>query len=82
MNQASIGTEATGEVVDRLVAPHGFRKPTAAAILRRPFCELSLVVGLKRDAIGIHLLQITPNFWRIDAGIEIGQIPFRQFAGL
>ena len=45
------------------------------------FRELALVVALERDAVCIHLLQVARDFGRVDTGIEIGQIPFRQLAG-
>ena len=82
VNQTGIGAEPAGEIVDRLIAPDRLGEPRAAALLRRPFGELALVVGLKRDAIGIHLLEVARHFRRVDAGIEIGQVPFRQLAGL
>ena len=82
VNQPGIGAETAGEIVDRLVAPHRFGEPGAAALLRRPFGELALVVGLKRDAIGIHLLEVARDFRRADTGIKIGQVPFRQLGGL
>ncbi len=82
VNQPGIGAETAGEIVDRLKASHRLREPGAAALLRRLFGEFALVVGLKRDAIGIHLFQVAGDFRRVDTGIEIGQIPFRQFAGL
>ena len=58
MNQAGIGAEPAGEIVDRLVAPDRLGEPVAAVVLGRPFRELALVVRLKRDAFGIHLLQV------------------------
>jgi len=82
MNEAGIGTETAGEIVDRLITPHGSRKPAAAVVFCRKFRKLALVVRLKRDAICIHLREVAGDFRRVDAGIEIGQIPFRQFAGL
>ena len=57
MNQTGIGPETPGEIVDRLVAPDRLGEPLAAALVGRPFRELALVVGLKRDAFGIHLLR-------------------------
>ena len=77
VHEAGIGAEAAGEVVNRLVAPHGLRQKAAAVILCRPFGQLAFVVGLKRDAIGIHPFQVARHFGGIDTGIEIGQIPFR-----
>ena len=80
VNEAGIGAEAAGEVVDRLVALHRSGEPLPAVFPGNVFGELAFVVGLKRDAFCIHLLQITDDFGRVDAGIKIGQIPFRQFA--
>ena len=82
MNQAGIGAEPAGEIVDRLVAPDRFGEPLAAALFCGPLGKLALVVGLKRDAFGIHPCEVAGDFRRVDTGIEIGQIPFRQLAGL
>ncbi len=82
MNQPGIGAETPCEIVDRLVPPYRFGKPASAILSCGKFREFALVVRLKRDAICIHLLEVAGDFRRVDAGIEIGQIPFRQFAGL
>ena len=81
MDEAGIGAEPAGEIVDRLIALHGPREPFSAIFSRCVFGKLALVVGLKRDAFGVHFGEIVRHFGRIDAGIEVGQIPFRQFAG-
>ena len=82
MNQTGIGAEPAGEIVDRLVAPDRLGEPFAAVFPGGLFRELALVVGLKRDAFGIHLFEVARDFRRVDTGIEIGQVPFRQLAGL
>ena len=81
MNEAGIGAEPAGEIVDRLVAPDGLGKPASAVVAGDAFRELALVVRFKRGAVGIHLLQIARDFGRVDTGIKIGEVPFRQFAG-
>ena len=81
MNEAGIGAEPAGEIVDRLVAPDRLGEPAAAVVAGNAFRQLALVVRLKRGAVGIHLLQIARDFGRVDAGIKIGQVPFRQLAG-
>ena len=78
MNQSGIGAETSGEIVDRLVAPDRPGEPLAAALAGGSFRELALVVRLKRDAFRVHPLQVAGDFRRVDPGIEIGQIPFRQ----
>jgi len=78
MNQPGIGCKAAGDVVDRLVAPDRLGKPYSAAFARGSLREPALVVRLKRDAFRIHPLQVAGDFRRVDPGIEIGQIPFRQ----
>ncbi len=82
MDQPGIGAEPAGEIVDCLIAPDRPGEPLAAVLLRGVFGELALVVGLKRDAFGIHLVEVALHFRRVDTGIKIGQIPFRQLAGL
>ena len=81
MNEAGIGAEPAGKIVDRLVTPDRFGEPAAAVFPGDAFRQLALVVALERDAVGIHLLQVARDFGGVDAGIEIGQIPFRQLAG-
>jgi len=68
------------EIVNRLIALHRPGKPGAAAVPCRKFGKLALVVCLKRDAIGIHLREVTRHFRCVDPGIEIGQIPLGQLA--
>ena len=82
MNEAGIGAQSSREIVDRFIASHGSRKPRSAILPRNVLGEPSLVVGLKRDAFGIHPGEVAHNFRRVDAGIEIGEVPFRQFPGL
>ena len=81
MDEAGIGAEPAGEIVDRLVAPDGLGEPASAVVAGNAFRQLALVVRLKRGAVGIHLLQIARDFSRVDTGIKVGEIPFRQFAG-
>jgi hypothetical protein len=46
------------------------------------FRELALVVGFKRRAFRIDLVEIPGNFRRVDRRVEIREIPLRQFARL
>jgi hypothetical protein len=82
MNQSGIRSEATSEIVNRLVAPDRFGEPLATALCSGLFGKLAFVVGLKRNAICVQPCKVAGDFGRIDAGIEIGQVPFRQLAGL
>ncbi len=66
MNQSGIGAEPAGEIVDRLIALYGSRKPAATALSRRPLRKLAFVVGLKRDAFGIHPVEVVRHFRRVD----------------
>ena len=50
VNEAGIGAEAAGEIVDRLVAFDRLGEPLSAVFLGNAFGELAFVVGLKRDA--------------------------------
>jgi len=61
MHQAGIGAEPAGKVVDRFIAPHGLGEPFSAIFPRCVFGELAFVVGLKRDAFGIHSGEIVPD---------------------
>src|SRR5262249_2521285 len=55
-------------------------EPFSAIFVCCACCELALVVGLERDAIGIHRFEIARHFRRIDPGIEIGEVPLRKLA--
>ena len=81
MNEAGIGAEPAGEIVDRLVAPDRLGEPNAAIVAGNAFRQPALVIRFKRDAVGIHLLQIARDFGGVDTGIKIGEVPFRQLAG-
>jgi hypothetical protein len=80
MKQAGIGSEPAGQIVDRLVAPDRFGEPPAAVLFCGALRKPALVVGLKRDALGVHPCEVARNLRRVDTGIEVGEIPFRQFA--
>jgi len=67
-----------GKIVDRLIALHGPCEPASAALSCRPLGELAFVVVLKRDTFGIQPVEIARHFRRVDRGVEIGKIPFRQ----
>ncbi len=82
MHQASIRAEPAGEVIDRLIASDRLGQPCAAVIACGMFRKPALVVGLKRDAIGVHFREVARHFGRVDPAIEIRQVPFRQLAGL
>ena len=81
MDEAGIGAEPSGEIVDRLVAPDGLGEPAAAVVAGNAFRQPAFVVRLERGAVRIHLLQIARDFFGADSGIKVGQIPFGQFAG-
>ena len=77
MNQAGIGAQTPGEILDRFVAIDRRGEPFAAALLRRLLRELALAGRLKRDAFRVQPCEVAGDFPRIDTGIEIGQVPFR-----
>ena len=81
VNETGIGGQTPGQIVDRLVTPDRRGEPLAATLLGRLLGELALVVRLKRDAFGVHLGEVAGDFRRVDTGIEIGQVPFRQPSG-
>ena len=62
MNEAGIGAEPAGEIVDRLVALDRLGEPKAAIVAGNAFRQPALVIRFKRDAVGIHLLQIARDF--------------------
>jgi len=77
MNQSGIRAQTPGEILDRLIALDRRGEPFAAALLRRLLRELALVVRLKRDAFRVQACEVAGDFRRVDAGVEIGQVPFR-----
>src|SRR6478735_10750568 len=76
--QACKGTEPAREIVNRLIASHGSRKPYAAFRARRFRRELALVVCLERLAFSIDPVEIARDLGRINPEIEIREIPLRQ----
>jgi hypothetical protein len=81
MHQARVGTEPSGKIINGFIAPDRLRQPVAAVALRGSLRELAPVGGLKRDAFGVHFLQVASDLRRVDTGIEIVEVPFRQLAG-
>ena len=69
--QACKGTEPAREIVNRLIASHGSRKPYAAFRARRFRRELALVVCLERLAFSIDPVEIARDLGRINPEIEI-----------
>jgi hypothetical protein len=79
MNQTGIGTQTPGKILDRLIAPDRPGEPLAAILLGRLLRKLALVVRLKRDAFRVQPCEVAGDLRRVDTGIEVGQVPFRQF---
>src|SRR6185312_1353454 len=82
MNQSGVRSKAAGKIVNGLVAPHRFGEPLAAPFSSGLLRKLAFIVGLKRNAFCVQPRKIASDLGRVDTGIEIGQVPFRQLAGL
>jgi hypothetical protein len=80
MNQPGVGHEPSGEIIDRLVTFHRLGKPLATIRLGDFLGDAALVGGLERNTVGGELVEVVRNVRRVDRGIEIGEIPFRQLA--
>jgi len=79
MNQAGIGAQTPGEVLDCLIAPDRLGEPLAAILLGCVLRKLARVVRLKGDAFRVQPCEVARDLRRVDTGIEIGQVPFRKF---
>jgi hypothetical protein len=77
-HQARVGGEPTNQVVERLVAFYRRGERRAGGRRARQVGELALVGLLERHAVGIDPVEVAFDLGRIDPGIEIGEIPFRQ----
>ena len=80
MDQPGEGHQPAKQVLDLLVTGHGGAELGAGPRGRRDFGEFALVGLLERGAFGLGAGEIGGHLRRIDAGIEIGQIPFRERA--
>ena len=79
IDETGIGSDAADQFLQRLEVAQGFAKPTGFA----PFGfrrERALPAAFERCGVARRLVQISLQFGRVDAGIEVGQIPFRQIA--
>ena len=78
IGQARIRDQPAEQILDRLVAPHRFGERLSAMRAAGEFFEPALIGLLERDALGFGAVEIGLELRRIDRGIEIGEIPFRQ----
>ncbi len=78
MNEPRIRREPPHQVVERLVAPHGFNERTAGRRSARQVGQLALVGFLEGDALGVGAVEIGLDRGIVKAGIKVGEIPLRQ----
>ena len=78
MDEPGIGAEPAGEIVDRLIAPDRFGEPLPPSSFAVPVPRACPCSRSRRRRIGIERVEVARDFRRVDPGIEIGQIPFRQ----
>ena len=80
MNKPGIGADAAHQIVDRLVALHGFGKLCAAVRRAGHGGELALVGLLEGQAVSIGAVEIALDRRIVETGIKIGEIPLGQAA--
>jgi hypothetical protein len=78
MHQPGIGAEPSHQVVDRFVLAHRLGQRAASLRRLRQFRELTLEGILEGDAFGIDVIEVALDRRIVEAGIKVGQIPFRQ----
>ena len=79
IDQAGIGSDAADQFLQRLEVAQRLAQPAGLAQLGFRG-ERALPAAFERRGVARRLVQIGLQFRRVDAGIEIGQIPFRQIA--
>ncbi len=80
MDQPGEGHEPAKQILDLLETGHRGAELGAGPRGRGDFGELALVGLLERGAFGLGAGEIGRHLRRIDAGIEIGKVPFRKRA--
>jgi hypothetical protein len=78
VEQAGVGAEPAGDVVDLLVALDRGGELGAGVGRRRKPLKIALVRLLEVDALGLDPILVALELQGIDAGVEVSQIPFRQ----
>ena len=79
IDEAGIGGDAADQFLQRLEVAQRFAEPAGLAPLGFGG-ERALPAAFERHGVARRLVQIGLQFGRVDAGIEVGQIPFRQIA--
>src|SRR5262249_48983617 len=80
MHKARERGEPAQKIVERLVALDRLRERAPCAGPLRQACELAPKILLERDRILIRPIEIAFHRRVVDAGVEIGEIPFGQRA--
>ncbi len=80
VHEPRIGAEPPHQIVERLVAPHRFAKRRSSALPARQFVKLALIGFLERHALSIGPIEIAADRRIVEAGIKVGEVPFRQRA--
>ena len=80
MHEAGVGREPPHAIVERLIAPHGLRQRRAGRRRARHVGQLALKGLLESRAFGIGATEIALDRRIVEAGIEVGEIPFGQRA--
>ena len=78
VHEAGIGAEPAGQIVDRFILAHRLGERAAGLRRLRQLKKLALEGALERNAFGIDALEVALDRRIVQAGIEVGQIPFRQ----
>ena len=78
VQQSGIRAETPGEVVDGLIMAHGVSERGAGVGRFRHLGKLAFIGIFESDAFGVRAVEIALDRGIVQAGIEVGQIPFWQ----
>ena len=77
-NRCVDGAESPHQVVDRFILAHRLGERISGLRRLRQLGEFALKGALESDAFGVDAIEVAPDRRIVEAGIEVGQIPFRQ----
>jgi hypothetical protein len=80
MDEPRIGDQTPHQVIERLIGFHRLRQRASGLRLAGQFRELAFVCLCEGETLRISAVQILLYLRVVHAGIQVGQIPFRQLA--
>jgi hypothetical protein len=78
MHKAGERADAPKQIAERFVAFHRFDERAARVGTVRQRREFALVRLLEGKAVGVGAIEVALDGGIVDAGVEVGQVPFRK----